>query len=356
MFRGTCLNSQTSTNDFVSALRSQIRWLSFGNEANLFERYHPLRPIMTWWNNRRMVRYVSKQLDDRLRSNVAKKDSAEIGGRKTIIDLALSNYLTEKEESSKQIPSSHGMDATFHDIAISQIRIFAFAGHDTTSSTMCYAFHLLSKNPSIRQSLIAEHNDVFGQEYNQTASLICGNPHLLNQLPYTLAVIKETLRLYPPASSTRRGEENYFINGLDGRHLPTNEFLIWINAYSIHHDPTYWPEPDEFIPERWLVPERHRLYPLKGAYRPFEFGPRNCIGQELAMLELKVVLVMTVREFDIVTVYEEWDQLHPRKDPKHLNGNRAYQVLNGSAHPSDGLPCRVSLSMKGDKDANVDTK
>jgi sterigmatocystin biosynthesis cytochrome P450 monooxygenase len=286
-----------------------------------------------------MVQYISKELDARFKTSIGRSETTKKDLSKTIIDLALSNYLAAEEETV----SSDGMDATFRDTAICQIRKFAFAGHDTTSSTICYAFHLLSTHPSLRRLLIAEHNDVLGRDYKQTASLINENPNILNQLPYTLAVVKETLRLYPPASSTRRGEPDHFIHGPDGHQLPTDGFLVWSNSYSIHHDPSYWPEPNEFIPERWLVPEGDRLYPLKGAYRPFEFGPRNCIGQELAMLELRIVLVMTAREFDIVTVYEEWDTLHPKKQPRHVNGDRAYQILNGAAHPCDGLPCRVSL-------------
>ena len=283
-----------------------------------------------------MVQYISKELDTRFkrRSEMTKEDRS-----KAIIDLALTNYLAEQIQPH----SSHGIDATFRDFATCQIRTFVFAGHDSTSSTICYAFHLLSIHPPIRRLLISEHNNVLGPDYKQAASHITENPHLLNQLPYTLAVVKETLRLYPPASSTRCGEPDHFIYGPNGHKLPTDGFLVWANTYAIHHDPSYWPEPYEFIPERWLVANGDRLYPLKGAYRPFEFGPRNCIGQELAMLELKLVLIMTVREFDIRTVYEEWDKLHPRKGPKHVNGNRAYQIPSGSAHPCDGLPCRVSL-------------
>lgn len=324
----------------MSALRSQIRWLSFGNEANLFERYHPLRPIMSWWYDRRMVRYISKEVDARFKTNVGRTETMAKDRSDTIIDLALANYLA----GEKQNRSCDGMDATFRDIATCQMRTFVFAGHDPISSTICYAFHLLSTHPSIRRMLIAEHNNVLGPEYKQAASFITENPHLLNRLPYTLAVVKETLRLYPPASSTRSGEPDHFIQGPDGRQLPTDGFLVWANAYTIHHDPSYWPEPDVFIPERWLVAEGDRLYPLKGAYRPFEFGPRNCIGQELAMLELKIVLIMTAREFDIKTVYDEWDMTHPRTGPKHVNGDRAYQILFGLAHPCDGLPCRVSLA------------
>jgi sterigmatocystin biosynthesis cytochrome P450 monooxygenase len=288
-----------------------------------------------------MVQYLSKKLDARFKTRIGRSEITERDHGKTIIDLALSSYLAEKG----QTPPSDTMDSTFQDIAICQIRTFAFAGHDTVSSTICYAFHLLSTHPTARRLLIEEHNNVLGLDYKQAGSLIDENPQLLGQLPYTVAILKETLRLYPPASSTRGGEPNHFIPGPEGCQLPTDGFLVWANSWSIHHDPSYWPEPNEFLPERWLVPEGDRLYPMKGVYRPFEFGPRHCIGQELAMLELKIILIMTTREFEIVTVYEEWDALHPSKGPKDVDGDRAYQVLSGSAHPCDGLPCRVSLAI-----------
>ena len=341
VFRNTRLSAQRSTNDFVSSLRNQIKWLSFGNEANLFERYHPLRPIMRWWNGRQMVRYVSRELDLRFNSNRKRSGLAKNGRSKTIIDLALDNYLAQQTHNG----SSDAMDATFRDFATSQLRTFVFAGHDSTGSTICYAFHLLSTHSSVRRLLIAEHNRVLGPDIDQAASRISQNPHILGQLRYTLAVVKETLRMYPPASSTRSGVPSYSIQGLNGRQLPTDGFLVWSNSYAIHHAHEYWPEPHKFTPERWLVEEGDSLYPPKGAYRPFEFGPRNCIGQELAVLEIRLVLTMTAREFEIKSVYNEWDSLHPTNGPKTVNGDRAYQILSGAAHPSDGLPCRISLAV-----------
>jgi len=296
---------------------------------------------MRWWNDRRMVRFVSRELELRFKITHENTALAKEGRSKTIIDLALDNYLAQQGRKG----SSEAMDTTFQEFATCQLRTFVFAGHDSTGSTICYAFHVLSTHPSIRRLLIDEHNRVLGTEHNQAASRISENPHILNQLPYTLAVIKETLRLYPPASSTRGGEPGYSIQAFDGRQFPTDGFLVWSNIYAIHRDPDYWPEADKFLPERWLVEVGDRLYPPKGAYRPFEFGPRNCIGQELAMLELKLVLSMTTREFEIRSVYDEWDRLHPSNGLKTVSGDRAYQILSGAAHPSDGLPCRVTRTL-----------
>lgn len=321
-------------------MRKQVRWLSFDNEANPFERYHPLRPIMRWWNDRKMRQYISHLLDLRFKGSGGKNRVATQARNKPIIDIALDTYHSETV-NGKPLSS---LDTVFQDFATSQIRTFVFAGHDSTGSAICYAFYLLSTNPSARTSLISELDRVLGTDRNRTSSEISMNPHLLNQLPYTLAVIKETLRLYPPASSTRSGEPDHFLTDLHGRQLPTEGFLVWANSYAIHRDPDLWLEPDNFIPERWLVEEGDRLYPQKGAFRPFEFGPRNCIGQELAMLELKLVLVMTARDFQVLSVYDEWDKLNPTKSTKTVNGDRAYQILSGAAHPCDGLPCRVSLT------------
>lgn len=337
---GASWNTQEHTNEFASALRDQIKWLTPGNITNPLDLFNPLRLIMRWRNNRQMRRYIWRELDSRFKAGNRQHFADNTASGKTIIGLALDTYESEKPQNV----SSNNLDSEFRDIATRQIRTFIFAGHDTTSSTMCYAVHLLSTYPDARRQLISEHNRILGLDHKQAAAQICESPPVLNKLPYTLAVIKETLRLYPPASSLRSGEPGFSIVGPDGQQFPTDGFLVWSNSFAIHRDANFWPEPDKFLPERWLVEEGDRLYPVKGAYRPFEFGSRNCIGQELAMLELKIVLVMTAREFDIRSVYDEWDKLNPKSGLKSLNGDRAYQILSGAAHPSDGLPCRVSLA------------
>jgi cytochrome P450 len=338
--RDTQLNAQTSENELMTAMHSQIRWLSFGDEANPFERYHPLRPIMRWWHDRKMRRYVASLIDRSFESKMRGQTGAsQSESRKTIVDLAVDSYRTETTKTSRET-----LDSTFRDYAMSQIRAFVFAGHDSTSSAVCYTFHMLSENSTARQRLIEEHDQVTGSDVDLVATKLSANPHLLNQLPYTLAVIKESLRLYPPASTTRNGEPHYHVTDDKGRQLPTDGYLVWANTYAIHRSADLWPEPNRFCPERWLVEEGDPLYPRKGAFRPFEHGPRNCIGQELAILEMKLILVMTVREFEVQTVYDEWDRLHPTKAPKTLDGDRAYQILSGAAHPCDGLPSRVNLA------------
>ncbi len=297
---------------------------------------------MRRWNAYRMVRYVSQELDNRFARN---RESFDLLGKersRTIVDLALENYLAEQAGTQD---GDTGMDATFKNAAVCQIRTFLFAGHDTSSSTLCYCYHLLSIHPQVRTKVIEEHNRTLGASIGQAAPQLIENPHLLNQLPYTSAVIKETLRLYPPASSTRNGEAGFMVTTPDGRQLPTEGFLIWSNHVAIHRNPDYWPQPDDFLPERWLVENPDPLLPeAKGAWRAFEYGPRNCIGQELAMLEIRLVLALTLREFTIESAYDVWDEMTLPKGPKTVNGDRAYQILLGAAHPSDGYPCKVFMN------------
>ena len=300
-----------------------------------------MRPLMNWYNTRRMNRYISRELEEHLYINQNEDEPDQRQKKRSVIDLALKSYLDETPESKKTMA---GMDASFKTFAIAQTKLFIFSGHDTTSSTICYIYHLLSQNVEALSQLRAEHDRVLGADVSQTASILSEDAYLLNQLPYTVAVIKEALRLYPAASSTRGGEPGYAIKESNELQYPTSGFLVWVVHQAMHRDPAYWPQPDSFLPARWLVPEGHPLHPIKGAWRPFEFGPRNCIGQELAMLEMKVIVAMTAREFYIQSAYDEWDAAHPTTRPKRVGTERAYQIVIGSAHPCDKFPCKVAFA------------
>ncbi|MCJ1422456.1 hypothetical protein MMC29_000336 [Sticta canariensis] len=328
-------NVQTTYNDMTSALRNQILWCTFGLEPNPLTHINPIRPIMQWYNTRRMNRYINRELENSYAAN--RGESAD----KSIVGLALKSYLDESPGTKRD----QGMDATFKEFARSQIKVFLFAGHDTTASTICYIYHLLSLNPAALEQVRAEHDTVFGKDLAPVISLITSKPHLLNQLPYTLAVIKESLRLFPVVTIPRAGKSGLFLTDSDGCKYPTKDCLVWGNHHALHRNPLWWPQPNDFIPERWLVAEDDPLHPVKNAWRPFEWGPRNCIGQELALLEMKMIAVLTLREFNVTGVYEEWDQLHGTTGAnKTVDGERAYQIQLGSAHPSDGLPCRVKFA------------
>ena len=326
-------DSQTSYCDMTAALREQIPWCSFGIELSPLTLINPIAPLVRRWNTYRMNRWILPRLEARYDQGVS--------SGKTVIDLALKTYHEDNGKTSTKGPIK--MDTTFRDFAISQLKLFVFAGHDTTASTICYLYHNLWQNPAALAQVRVEHNNVFGTDLEAAEAMILQNPYILNDLPFTIAVIKETLRLFPVVTTTRQGVRDFIITSSSGQSFPTERCLVWGNHHGLQRNPLYWPRPDEFLPERWLVPESDPLHPIKNAWRPFEFGPRTCIGQELAMMEMKMILVMTLRELRIEGAFEEWDRQNPPKkgDIKEVRGERAYQMLLGTAHPADGYPCRA---------------
>ncbi|QKX58988.1 uncharacterized protein TRUGW13939_06116 [Talaromyces rugulosus] len=225
-----------------------------------------------------------------------------------------------------------------------QIRLFLFVGHDSTAVTIVYCLYLLSKHPAILDKVRVEHDKVFGTDLASGTELLKQRPKLINRLlPYTTAVVKETLRLYPPANGLRQGLPNVSLrNPQTGQTFPTEGFAPWVLHSGVHRNAHHWPDPHSFIPDRWLAPPGHPLHPPAGGWRPFEHGPRDCIGQNIALLDAKTTLVMTVREFDFHDQYAEWDRLHPPRGPNTMFGERAYLIQKGSGHPAQGIPCKVA--------------
>ena len=312
----------------------QIQWHQANAENNPFGYLNPARWYIHWWNGRKMDAYIGTELDKRYREMLA--DAANTR-HKAIIDLVL--------QASPDLSSSKNdtLDAAFRSFAIRQIRLFLFVGHDSSSSAICYSLYLLSKDSRAYELLCKEHDRVFGSDPLATPSQLEKNPHLINALPYTLAVIKETLRMFPPAAGIRQGKRGVCIRDDKGNLCPTDDTMLLTVHVELHRSQQNWVRPEEFLPERWLVEPGHELYPLKGAWRPFEHGPRNCVAQSLVLTELRIVLACVVRRFRIQPAYEEWDALHPRKGLKEFRGERVYQIEEGAAHPVERYPCRVSF-------------
>ncbi|KAL8781361.1 MAG: hypothetical protein Q9213_006050 [Squamulea squamosa] len=327
------MEAQTGSNVLVHSMLSQIRWHQPNAEVNPLEYINLPRWYIHWRNGRRMDHYIGNELDKRYSEHTTDTESKRT---KAVVDLVIQAY--SSQEKSNPTPK---LDPTFRLFAIRQIRTFFFAGHDSTSSTICYILHLLSSNAAQLAQLRAEHDRNLGSNIADVVALLSSKPQLTKSLPYTQAVIKESLRLFTPAAATRAGKPTVSLTSDTGLSLPTADAIVLMVHTEMHRSPKYWPRPDEFIPERWLVGPEHELYPNKGAWRAFEHGPRNCIAQDLVMVELTVLLAMVAREFDFQNCYQEWDQLRPPGGIKLYRGERAYQVENGSAHPADGYPCRV---------------
>ena len=288
-----------------------------------------------------MNRYLHRELDERyetVQGNGEKR--SELG--KSVIDLALKAYLEENTDG--RAVHAGKLDRDFKDFVVGQIKLFIFAGHDTTSAAAVFTYSLLSQHPTVLARVREEHNNVFGVDFATVGSTLASNPALLDRLVFTLAVIKESLRIYPTVAAIREGQPDFFLHDGKRQSFQTKDCVVWGDHYAVHHNPAHWPQPEEFLPERWLVPEGDPLYPPKHAWRPFEKGPRNCIGQELAMTEVKVMLALTIREFDIKDAYAAFDKVKNNPKGANVNGQRAYMMLRGGGHPADHYPCKVKYA------------
>ena len=264
------------------------------------KRLNPLYHLRVSRINERIKKIIAPIIRSRV---IAGSDFDHDDGptNRTVLDLLAKAWQTQKPGQGRKSP-----EKVIHEY-LQNVKIFMLAGLDTTSAAICYSIYLLSRNPRVLEQLREEHNAVFGTDSKATGDIIRESSEKLNALPFTLAVIKEALRLCPIALTVRRGNSSFHLVA-DGAQLPTQGFDIATAVWNIHHDSEYWPDVDETVPERWLVGKDDPLYPVKNAWRPFEHGSMNCIGQELAMLIIKLALVFVVREFDVECAWEAWDK------------------------------------------------
>ena len=173
---------------------------------------------------------------------------------------------------------------------LDEVDTFMFEGHDTTTSGMCWTLYCLAKHP--------EHQDKVREEVR---NVLMGRDWLeyddLKELKYTQWCIKEAMRLYPPVFLISRQATGNL--ELDGHQIPEG-LAVNINIRTIHRDPDTWENPDEYDPLRFHPSNVEGRHPF--AYIPFSGGQRNCIGQNFALNEERVVIASIVNRFKLSLV------------------------------------------------------
>lgn len=186
-----------------------------------------------------------------------------------------------------------------------EVDTFMFEGHDTTTSGISFCLYEISRHPTVQQRLIHEILEVIGHDKKKTMSL-----RDLNELKYMDCVIKESLRLHPPVPIIGRN----FTEDVDirGKLIPAGTNYT-VGLYALLRDPREFEAPNEFRPQRFAVndevmsstaqPQPQQPHPY--AYVPFSAGPRNCIGQKYAILEMKSVISKLLQHYELLPLGPE---------------------------------------------------
>jgi cytochrome P450 len=186
-------------------------------------------------------------------------------------------------------------DAEIRDHAVTLL----LAGHETTANALAFAFHLLAGSPPIEARIHEEVDGVLGARDRPS-------PNDVDRLPLCRAVVSEALRLYPPA--WLMGREATADHPVDGALIAPGQLAL-LSQWVTHRDARWWPDPDQFLPDRWLEDgpgDRPRW-----AYFPFGAGLRRCIGEGFAWTEGVLALATVARRWRLVEVEGRPVRLEP---------------------------------------------
>eukprot|EP00546_Thalassionema_frauenfeldii_P012641 CAMPEP_0178909872 /NCGR_PEP_ID=MMETSP0786-20121207/8779_1 /TAXON_ID=186022 /ORGANISM="Thalassionema frauenfeldii, Strain CCMP 1798" /LENGTH=433 /DNA_ID=CAMNT_0020582053 /DNA_START=339 /DNA_END=1640 /DNA_ORIENTATION=+ len=276
--------------------------------------WHPYRAAAValpfWWthiyNVTKLNAYVTNLIQKRWmerRSKTGKgKDEEE-----DMLDMVLAAYEKEVLKHRKG-----ALPFQLRKKIVLQIRdefkTFMLAGHETSASMMTWAFYELIASPNLMDEVRKEGQRIFGtgKDWSDKSSLDLPSREKLAELKFSEACLKESLRKYSVVPVVIRK----VVSHLDlGDYLIPKGSTLTINIHAVHQNPEYWPDPMKFSPARFLGES-----PKPYTFVPFLEGPRNCLGQYLALLESKMVVSLLCQRYEFTAV----ENLTPiGQDPRH---------------------------------------
>jgi len=222
----------------------------------------------------RAKRWAMNYIDSIIRRFIAER-------RKTGEDrgdlLSMLLHAVDSEDSKTRMTDEQARD---------EAMVLFLAGHDTTAAGLTWFWYIMGKYPETQQRVHDEIESVL-----QKNSLGFED---VAKLPYLSSVIKETLRLYPPAIGIFAREAKEQIE-MEGYEIPRGS-IVYAFSYVTHRDQRWFPEPERFDPDRFLGEKERKLSPF--AYFPFGGGPRACIGAQFALTEMTLVAASLLRRFE----------------------------------------------------------
>ncbi|XP_019867386.1 cytochrome P450 4d2 [Aethina tumida] len=222
-----------------------------------------------------VIRQRREQLKNEVEKVIHNEDDVGVKEKKALLDMLLSTTVDGNPLSDTEVRD--------------EVNTFMFGGHDTTSSTMTFATYLLANYPEVQKLAYEEQCNIFFEDKDRPATM-----RDLQEMKYLENVIKETLRYYSTVPFYSRDVSDD-IEYENGKIIPKGTTII-IFAYGVSRDKDNFDEPEKFDPSRFDRMDGKNPF----AYVPFSAGPRNCIGQKFAMLEMKCILSKLIRKYELL--------------------------------------------------------
>lgn len=254
-----------------------LAWLSEKMGGNPFAlvNEHADRDLKFAYKFRSLCRLVGELIQHRRQENLSRQDF-----------LSALMAATDKDNNAP-MPDR---------LIIDEAMTLVVAGHETTASSLNWLWFLLARHPQVFAKLTQEID----------ASVLQAAPSFseLESYPYTHAVVREALRLYPPGwILSRRTLEP---DQLSGYHVPAGTDVM-LSPYLIQRHPAYWSQPTEFMPERFLNTSTDPRD--EWIYIPFAAGPRHCVGEHLAMYEMLLHTISVARHFTLHSIDQHFPEI-----------------------------------------------
>jgi cytochrome P450 len=268
----------------------------------------PLRIV--YWNVERQYHAAVRELEEIVYAIIAERREAQKRGAPEAHDL-LAMLLAARDEEGRGMDDRQIRD---------EVLTLLLAGHETTALALSWTWYLLAQNPAVERKLHEELDRVLGGRAPGVEDL--------PRLTYTEKVVKESLRLYPPAYAILRlAIEDAEIGGFK---IPKGS-SVGVSPWVTHRDPRFFPEPEKFWPERWTEEFQQKL--PRFAYFPFGGGPRICVGAQFALMEAPLVLATIAQRYSLRLVPSHPVDLFPSITLRPKHGIRVTLEKRVAAEP-----------------------
>jgi cytochrome P450 len=235
--------------------------------------YAPFPPLNVPTPRNRLIQTAFRTLDQVVQAIIDQRRQQD-----TDTDDLLSMLLSVRDEETGQ-----GMnDQQVRD----EVMTLLIAGYETVSTALVWTWYLLSQYPDVERQLHTELDNALGGQLPKVEHLA--------RLTYTRMVIEEALRLYPPAWIF--GRKAIVDDEIGGYAIPAKSIIV-LSPYITHRHPAFWENPEVFDPERFIP--KHSADRPHFAYFPFGGGPRMCIGNNFALMEMQLILATVAQRYTL---------------------------------------------------------